>query len=138
MFKYMFERIFFFWSFFRTTKMTHQNNTATIIQNFFDGGNCSTHSCIISYFRNFFIKRNIEVNTNQCFFISEVVVREFAHKNVLKNKPQSALRYRRKRKGICLLCEPCEISAFFAVEYVEELVAVQVSDTTKYHSRTSA
>src|SRR3954451_10602863 len=79
MFKYMFQRMFFFWSFFWTTEMAHQNNTATIIQNFFDGRNCGTHSCIISYFRSFFIKRNIEVNTYQCLFVSEVVIREFAH-----------------------------------------------------------
>src|SRR5438309_1437948 len=106
MFKYMFERIFFFWSFFRTTKMTHQNNTATIIQNFFDGRNCGTHSCIISYFRSFFIKRNIKVNTYQCLFVSEVVIGEFAHKRFFLNKkPQSALSYISRRKAIFLFAK---------------------------------
>src|SRR4030095_3320346 len=59
--------------------MTHQYCTSSISEYFLYRRHGSCDSCIIGYFKCFLIQGYIEINSDQCFLILKIIIREFAH-----------------------------------------------------------
>ena len=70
--------IFFSGAFLGSSEVTHENYGTTVGQYFFDGGDGSFHTAVISYIERC-IQRHIEINPDKRLVTIEVEVGKFAH-----------------------------------------------------------